>query len=528
MASVLSYIISMFITYVVTQLGQRIMWKNKKQDGTPKMPWPASPRGLPYLTKAYNIFQKESYHALTRWSKQVGDLFSVEIGFKRVIVMNSPELVQKFLIEKEQYNSSRSPSDTFESTLTDRAKTIYSAPFSSYWARLRRAVHVVIGKDHHLQFEQAFKSQSETLSFCIGESLKEECKLTAKELRQLVDLVAADTALTMVIGPEKREPQTLLELVAKCRELEALQTSKYNRLGQFFPAFNSLVDVYRLFVMDSSITKARNALLAIFMPSFETIYSQKEQIEESKKKEGYVPYSKVSTIAKSLISIDPSKNDPEPVQLTKEEILINITHMTVHAQTYLASTLFSLIQRVAGELEWQTKILEADEEEQGLLAKAFVKECLRLDAPNKLIAYTPRTDYDFEAPDGYMYRVDADTELITNVDAIHKNTRYYPNPQKFAPERFMKSEKKMVSLMKEDKTGKKVANDHMAFGAGRRVCLGSKASEEMLTVTLLHLIKTYMLEGGNVDNKIEIGTNLWSWTGRTETQGGSISFIRRQ
>ncbi|RCH94346.1 cytochrome P450 [Rhizopus azygosporus] len=527
MKTITSYFISMFISYIITKVGQKLFWNNKKPDGTIKKPWPPSPKGLPYFINAYYQFQEEAYRALTRWSNQLGELFSVEIGFKRIIVLNSPELVRKLMLEKDQYNSCRVPSDTFENTVTDRGKTIFSAPFSTYWARLRRAVHLVIGIGHYSQFEPVLNSQSETLSACIKGSLNEEKKLTGKELRRLVDLVAADLALTMVVGPEKRDPDLMLDLVERCRKLEALQTSKYNRIGQFFPVFNALYDLFKLITMDNSVTKTRDDLLQVFIPWFDTIYTQREAIEQAKKEKNE-PFSRVPTIGKSLLNIDPSKNDPEPVQLTKEEIFINISHITVHAQTYLASTLFTVIQRLATEPEWQEKILEASGEEQVGMAKAFVYESLRLDAPNKLLAYAPRTDYEFEASDGHTYRIDTDAQLVVNVDAIHHNSKYYPNPEKFDPQRFLKSEKKMVSLLQEDQTGKKIANDHMAFGAGRRACLGRKVSEEFLVTALIHLIQTYKLEGGNVDNKIEIGTNIWSWTGRTETEGASIKFVKRQ
>ncbi|CAO3684900.1 unnamed protein product [Rhizopus microsporus] len=141
MKTITSYFISMFISYIITKVGQKLFWNNKKPDGTIKKPWPPSPKGLPYFTNAYHQFQEETYRALTRWSNQLGELFSVEIGFKRIIVLNSPELVRKLMLEKDQYNSCRVPSDTFENTVTDRGKTIFSAPFSTYWARLRRAVH---------------------------------------------------------------------------------------------------------------------------------------------------------------------------------------------------------------------------------------------------------------------------------------------------------------------------------------------------------------------------------------------------
>ncbi|KAI9276105.1 cytochrome P450 [Sporodiniella umbellata] len=520
MAAIMTYLITMLVTYLVTQFSQKVMWKHKKQDGTDKQPWPISPRGLPYFTKAYAIFEREGYLALTRWSEQLGEFFSVQIGWKRILVVNSAELAQKVLVEKDQYNASRLPSDTFESTMTDQAKTVFSAPFSLYWSRLRRAIHIVLNAPHAL--DEVHQTQAKLFSQQIGTAADRETLVSAEALRELVDLLAADTALTMLLGPQKRTMETLKALVDRRRALEALQTDRYSRWCQFYPVFNKLMDVYRLFTLDSRITRARNALLEIFLDPFETFFAQRDAILATKQHPTYQAHSPVATLAQSLLSIDPSKNDPEPEQLTKEEMVINLAHLAVHAQTYLATTLFSLIQRLASEPEWQTRLLENHD-----LAAAFVNECLRLDVPNPLLAYAPRTDYDFQSTDGHTYRVDTDSEFVINVHAIHQNPRYYPQPAQFAPERFTRSEKKTVSLMKQDLTGKKVANDHLAFGAGRRICLGRKTSERFLIALLLQLLQTYTLQGGNPSLKKQVLTSGWSWTGRTETLGDAVRFIRR-
>ncbi|KAL0577953.1 hypothetical protein ABG067_008774, partial [Albugo candida] len=76
----------------------------------------------------------------------------------------------------------------------------------------------------------------------------------------------------------------------------------------------------------------------------------------------------------------------------------------------------------------------------------------------------------------------------------------------------------MVSILEFDQSGRKVVKDHLAFGAGRRVCLGAKASEDLLLTILYQIVKNYELRGGNVEEKIEYTTNVWSWTGRTETK----------
>lgn len=533
MGSVFSYIVTVAITYVIGQFGQKFIWANKKADGTLKKPWAPSPKGLPFFLNGYSIFDKESYHALTRWSKEVGELFSIKIGQKNVTVLNNAELVHLCLIEKEQFNSSKVASDTFEKMVTDQCKTIYSAPFAAYWARLRRAVYIVIGALYIGQFSKYFKSQAKKLSFGISESLREDSTLSGKQLRQLVDMISMDSALTMVMGESSnnvpRDPESMLTIIQKSKELQDRQTRKNNRIGQFFSSFNSFLDVLSLFTLNTSLTKTRDGIYEIFLPWFEPTYQKRREditnvSEEEKRK--VLAGDKVNSIAKSLLTIEPSKNDPEPVQLTKGEVLVNLVHITLHAYTYLSCTIYTMLQRLATEPELQARLLQEIGTEENSLGLAFIRESLRIDAPNKLLSFAPRADYELNYKDN-LYRIDEDSEIVVNVDAIHNNSTYYPNPEKFDPDRYLKSEKKMVSILEFDQSGRKVVKDHLTFGAGRRVCLGAKASEDLLLTILCQIVKNYELRGGNVEEKIEYTTNVWSWTGRTETKGSLIEFIKR-
>lgn len=521
--TVASYFFSVVFTFILSKIGQRFVWGNKKVDGTNKSPWATSPSGLPWVTKGYSEFQQDTYHALTRWYQQLGDFFTVQLGQKRIIVLNTPELVREALVVKEQLNSSRIPSDTFEKILTDQCKTVFSAPFAAYWSRLRRAIYIVVGKMYVSQYTKFFKDQAKKLSFGIQEATKDN-KLTAKELRQLIDMIAIDSALTFVFGTKStHDPVDMLTLLQKFQDLESLQSNKYNRMGQFFPAVNAALDVKNLFTLNASMVNARNALLETVWPWFDPIYKlrgDKPLSEEERK--AFMNDNKIDAIAKSLLNIEPSKNDPEPVQLTKDEILNNSVHITLHAYTYLSSALFTLVQRLATEPDLQDQLRESQDTE---LYYAFVNESLRLDTPNQILAYGPRADYDFEV-DGKEYRVDEDTPVVVNVHAVHRNERYYPRPTEFDPQRFLKVDKKTTPLLELDQTGKKTARDHLAFGAGRRVCIGSKASEEFLVTILLQLVKQYRLKGGDVQVKEEHVSSIWSWVGRTETKGATIEFIK--
>ncbi|KAI9360998.1 cytochrome P450 [Pilaira anomala] len=520
MGTVVSYIVTIALTYILTQFGTSFIWTNKKTDGTPKSPWAPSPPNLPWFLNGYTQFNQDTYHTLTRWSKEIGEFFSVKIGQKQITVLNNVKLVHECLILKDQLNSSKAPSDTLEKFVTDHSKTVFTSVFSTYWARLRRAIYIVIGPAYLDQFNPLSQAQSEKLAFGIETALKqEENALNAKELRQLVELIAMDTALTIVVGDNvPRDPESMLLIIQKCRELEAKQTNHYNRLGQFFPSFNSFLDVANLFKLDNSMMNTRNALLEIFLPWFEPNLENRDHFKRSKEK--------LKSIATSLLSIEPSKNDPEPVQLVKEEVLVNLVHITLHAYTYLSSALFTLIQRLATEPELQSELFQESMQESASLAEAFVRESLRLDTPHPLLAYTPRADYELMVEDK-PYRIDETSEIVVNINAIHQNPEYYPDPTKFDPKRYLKSEKKMTPLLEFGQTGRKVVKDTLAFGAGRRACLGSKVSERFLITALYQLVKTYELRGGNVKDKIDINTNIWSWTGRTETKGTTIKFIKK-
>lgn len=533
MGSVLSYGASMLVTYILTQFGQKYIWANKRADGTLKCPWAPSPTGLPFYRNGYAIFEKESYHALTRWSKEVGEFFSVQIGQKRITVLNNVELVHDCLIEKKQLNSSKLPSDTQEKILSDQCKTVYTAPFTIYWSRLRRAIYIVVCGVYVTQFTKHFKAQAKKLSFGISESLREDNTLSGKQLHQLVEIIAMDSALTLVVGDSTnvpRDPESMLNLIQKVRELESRQTGKYNRIGQFFPSFNSLLDVAHLLTLNTTLTTTRNKILEIFLPWFDPIYQKRREdvanVSEEEKKKA-LSGDKLDSIAKSLLNIEPSNNDPEPVQLTKPEVLVNLIHISLHAYTYLSSTIYTLIQRLATEPELQERLLQELGTEARDLAKAFVRESLRVDTPNRLLSYNSRTDYDLAVGDE-LYRIDDGSEIVVNVDAIHNNSTYYPNPEKFDPDRYLKSDKKKTALLEFGKVpGRKVVVDNLAFGVGSRMCLGIKASEELLVTILYQVVKNYKLKGGNVEDKIEYTTSIWSWTGRTETRGSLIEFIKR-
>ncbi|KAI9315091.1 cytochrome P450 [Dichotomocladium elegans] len=492
------------ITWMLSHIISGVMWRNKYQDGRHKPAWPQSPKGLPLIWNGYEMFKADFYRAFTRWGKELGDapIFSVKLMQKRVIVLNHAGVVRAALLDQEQKNSSRAqPSlvDGVEFVFGDQGKTVFTAAFSLYWGRLRRAIVKVIGKMSVNQFDGVFKRQAALFSKDLKGSVD------ADDLRKKVDLLAMEATLTMVFGKQEFAPAGLRTLIDVCHASQALQESRwYHRYGSFVGIARSLGVILG---GNSSTVALRDKALVVLLE----LKQQQEQQNMS--------------IAKSLQKIDPSKNDPEPVQLTPDEIIINLLHLVMHGYQYLSSALFTVIQRLATLPEYQERLFQSSDDDNGengrrALANAIVAESLRFNPPARIYTHTSRQEQELEW-NGTLYRIDDGTDLVINLDKIHFDEQFYAKPGNFNPDRFFSAKRSSILDLK----GK--ANDHLAFGVGRRVCLGSHASQQMLATTILALIRQYKLKGGSVDQSVDHPSSVWAWTGRTDIKGAPVEFVPR-
>ncbi|KAI9301578.1 cytochrome P450 [Cunninghamella echinulata] len=516
------------VTYFITQLFTQFLWRNKNPDGSLKSPWAPSPSSLPYIWNGLQEYQLKGSKALTQWANEAGDFFSVKLGQRRMLVLNNGPLVHQVLVVKDQLNSSKNVFGNVEVHMTDNGKTVFTAPFSLYWSRLRRSIAYAISTTKASWFQQLFEEQSEKLLHSIEQASDKEGQVNGKQLRGLVDMVALDTSLHMIMQQSNVDPEIMVEIIDKMQELEQLQESNWLQYCIFgIPLVQAVHGIKTVLFGDLSV-RTRNFILNHFINW--TLLDQKDNNEEEKEKDNAKELSSSPQFTSLLSNIQPSKNDPTPEQLQREDIIINLMHLTLHSHKYLSTCLFNIIQRLATLPEWQEKLID-----QPLYAEAFVKECLRYDPPARVFTRGTRADHDLEIH-SQTYRVDDDSELVVNLDKIHFDQNYYSQPNTFDPERFLTKDR--TSLLKPSSQSKTTvsildenpnhlpAHDHLAFGVGRRFCQGSRVSEQFLINFILILVKTYSFKGGNTD-RVHRSTGIWGWTGREEMIGTSITFKRK-
>ena len=108
--------------------------------------------------------------------------------------------------------------------------------------------------------------------------------------------------------------------------------------------------------------------------------------------------------------------------------------------------------------------------------EAFIMELLRITniAPFGL-PHAVQGDSVFDG-----YRIPKDCSILFNFQSVHLDPTNYIDPLAFKPERFLDSSGKVVKL-----------KEHMAFGAGRGLCLGEPVAKIEIFLFLTAMLKEF-------------------------------------
>jgi len=123
---------------------------------------------------------------------------------------------------------------------------------------------------------------------------------------------------------------------------------------------------------------------------------------------------------------------------------------------------------------------------------ACVNETLRLAPP--LIRPERVCNKDWTSPDGKI-RIKKGVTVMTPLWAIHRNPEYFPDPERFEPERF---------LGERSEEAKKC---YMPFGIGPRNCIGMRLALETLKVNMTVILRDFQYTVRQ-DTRIELKTGL--------------------
>lgn len=100
----------------------------------------------------------------------------------------------------------------------------------------------------------------------------------------------------------------------------------------------------------------------------------------------------------------------------------------------------------------------------------IISESLRKWPPAVFIDRECTKPYRLKADNGKEIVIPTDMGVVIPIMGIHRDPKYYPNPEKFHPERFSDENKSKINM-----------NAYLPFGVGPRVCIGMKITFILLS-----------------------------------------------
>ncbi|XP_065156977.1 cytochrome P450 9e2-like [Atheta coriaria] len=111
-----------------------------------------------------------------------------------------------------------------------------------------------------------------------------------------------------------------------------------------------------------------------------------------------------------------------------------------------------------------------------------VTETMRLDTPMMVLFKTCTKTYEFPSPKGNIpgVIVHPGDPICIPVEALHRNEEYFPEPDKFIPERFAKENKSNIKNF-----------TYLPFGEGPRFCVGMRFGILQVKMALVHILSNF-------------------------------------
>lgn len=185
------------------------------------------------------------------------------------------------------------------------------------------------------------------------------------------------------------------------------------------------------------------------------------------------------------------KTKREDSSLTFQDIQEEVDTFMFEGHDTTASGLVWTILLIAEHSDVQQKLHKEIDEHLGLTSKSItsddlrnlkyldcvIKESLRLHSPAPIIGRRITENCEIAG-----HKLEINDSVFINICAIHRDERYFPDPEKFNPDRFL-----------DENPTDKHPFCYIPFSAGRRNCIGQKFAQMELKIILAYILRTFKI-----------------------------------
>ncbi|KAI9071424.1 hypothetical protein K1719_046620 [Acacia pycnantha] len=380
---------------------------------------PPGPPKLPIIGNLHQLVGSIPTRSLRNLANKYGPLMHLQLGQLPYMIVSSPEIATEVMKTHDQIFANR-PIILATEIFTYNNSSIAFAPYGNYWRQLRKICTVELLTSKRVQ---SFKSIRE-----------EEVSMLMKDIDEYEGCVMN---LSKKISPVTNSIVARAAFGKKTKNVEAILPTIEH--GIKLATGLNVIDFYPSLKFLSVITGTKAKMIRLHK-EIDEMDSKEDDLE--------IPLSSDNIKAVFLdVFVAGTETTSTTVEWAMTELLRNPVAMKKTQEE---------VRRVYGGKGY---IDESELSELKYVA-AVIKETLRMHPPAPLLV--PRENSERCEIKGY--EIPAKSRVIVNAWAIGRDPKYWNEPEKFAPERFLNTT--------VDYNFKGSNFEFIPFGAGRRMCPG--------------------------------------------------------
>ncbi|KAM7254333.1 hypothetical protein ACFE04_032015 [Oxalis oulophora] len=433
-----------------------------------KINLPPTPPSFPIIGHLH--FLKPPVHRiLHKLSLTYGPIFSLRFGFRQVVVVSSPSIVEECFTKNDIVLANR-PKFILSKYIGYNYTTVTTSPYGDHWRNLRRITAIEffstsrINSFATIRMDELKKMVSK-LSRDFGNN-RVELKTTFHELsfNIIMRMVAGKRYFGDDVSSDEEEEAKRFRKIAR----ELANYGGVSNPGDFMPILNWIDGG----AFENNLKKLSKDLDCFLQGLIVEHRNKKESLES------------LNTMVDHLLVQQESQPDYYNDQIIKGLMLVMLVAGTDTSSFTLEWAMSNLLNnphvlnKAKAEIDsvvGHQRLLDESDIPKLPYLQNIMWETLRLyPAAPLLVPHQSSEDCQIAG-----YDVPRGTMLLVNAWTIHRDPKLWDDPTTFKPERF------------ENEKNEAHNNKLMPFGLGRRACPGAGLAQRIVSLTLGVLIQCF-------------------------------------
>ncbi|KAF5602430.1 cytochrome p450 [Fusarium subglutinans] len=408
--------------------------------------YPPGPPTLPIIGNLHQIPNRKRHIQFQKWAEQYGPIYSLILGTKVMIVLNTDQTVKDLVDKRGGSYSSRPESYVGQDILSGGLRILFM-PDNEVWKMARKLVHRILGVTAARSYIPYQDLESKAMLFDVVKSPDDFVDHLRRYTASLTTQITFGSRTTSIEDERFKEA---FEIFDRSSEMIGSRTAA---LLDLIPALRRIPDF--LMPIKKEGRKIHERELGLFRGFY---LAAKKGLNDGS--------------AKPCVCVD-------LVKLQKEEGF---------SDTFASYLSGSLLQ--AGS-ETTASILIGFVQAMVIFPAAAKTAQAEIDrvCGNHLPSLDDMPDLPYihaSQQDSYLgYHIPKGATVIINVWAIHNDPERHPSPRQFNPMRYINDPQTSIEAANNPDPTKR---DHYVFGAGRRRCQGMHIADRSLFLAISRLL----------------------------------------